>query len=708
MPSRRFRSASIARVAILAGLACVTLGAIFHILAHNIFDAETFGDRAAKSLNDPGVAAFVSDSVTNAIVHSKPDLITVRPLILAATESLLSTRPFQAIGGAAARRAHEAAFSEGARRVLVALPDFHILLRESLQQASPELAAKLPRQLESAANVLSDARWAQPLAQLGHLRRVIHLLWPALFLLGTSLLAFAVYISPNHRRTVVHCGIGLLASGLLLAALLPAGSLAASFVSDPLQAGLLRGLWRTYFGDLWNWAIFLGGLGILTAAGAASLLEAVDPIRYVSRWSRILVAPPPRPAARAAWGALLLATGLAAVHWPSAIASAAIVLAGAAAAYIGVRELFRLFLERVAQLPPDAQSSDALSPRAWLLATSGVFAAVALLAAAWAFWRHPFAPPAQQAQLSCNGHPELCARRLDQVVFAGAHNAMSNHQIPGWMFPHHEKSIPGQLRDGIRALLIDVHAGFPGGDRIKTDMNGEPIADKVRQSIGAEGYSAALRIRNQLVGVDQGKRGLYLCHGVCELGAYPLTPLLAEVHDFLISHPDEVVIMIIEDYAKPAEIAQAFQDSNLESLVYKGSPSPHWPTLGQLIQTSQRLVVFLESGRPGVSWLRPAFQSFMETPYSFKTPQDFSCRPNRGNPNADLFLINHWIETTPTPKPSNAAIVNAYQPLLARAQACAAERHHIPNILAVDFYHTGDLLKVVDTLNGFPPVESPL
>ena len=56
-----------------------------------------------------------------------------------------------------------------------------------------------------------------------------------------------------------------------------------------------------------------------------------------------------------------------------------------------------------------------------------------------------------------------------------------------------------------------------------------------------------------------------------------------------------------------------------------------------------------------------------ETPYSFKRPQQLtetsqlraSCQPNRGPDSAPLFLINHWIDTSPAPKPSNAAKVNA-------------------------------------------------
>jgi len=50
--------------------------------------------------------------------------------------------------------------------------------------------------------------------------------------------------------------------------------------------------------------------------------------------------------------------------------------------------------------------------------------------------------------------------------------------------------------------------------------------------------------------------------------------------------------------------------------------------------------------------------------------------------------------------PSNAAVVNAYEFLLARVRRCERERGHLPNIIAVDFSTTGDLLRVVRTLNG--------
>ena len=65
--------------------------------------------------------------------------------------------------------------------------------------------------------------------------------------------------------------------------------------------------------------------------------------------------------------------------------------------------------------------------------------AVALIGGAILFLRSPKAlPPTPAPTDACNGDPSLCGRRLDEVVFAGAHNSMSAAELPGWMFPNQE------------------------------------------------------------------------------------------------------------------------------------------------------------------------------------------------------------------------------------------------------------------------------
>jgi hypothetical protein len=277
---------------------------------------------------------------------------------------------------------------------------------------------------------------------------------------------------------------------------------------------------------------------------------------------------------------------------------------------------------------------------------------------------------------------------------------MSAADRPGWMFAAQERDLPAQLADGVRAFLIDVHAGVPVSGRIKTEIRGEAgFMREMEQAVGKEGLQAANRIRERLVGPPEGPRALYLCHGFCELGAEPFAAWLRTLHLFLDANPREVVILVIEDYVSPEEEAAAFVESGLVELVYRGAPRPPWPTLDEMADSGQRVVTFIESGEPGVDWMYPAFASIQETPFRFHQPSQMSCRPNRGGTAGSLFQINHWIETPPTPRPSNAVIVNGHDFLLARAEECARERGHLPNIIAVDFFRTGDLLRVVNQLN---------
>ena len=72
----------------------------------------------------------------------------------------------------------------------------------------------------------------------------------------------------------------------------------------------------------------------------------------------------------------------------------------------------------------------------------------------------------------------------------------------------------------------------------------------------------------------------------------------------------------------------------------------------------------------------------------------------KAKPGHDLFFqMNHWLEQV-VPSPSDAARVNARGFLLDRARRCERRRDHIPNVVAVNFYASGDLMGAVDAING--------
>ena len=66
------------------------------------------------------------------------------------------------------------------------------------------------------------------------------------------------------------------------------------------------------------------------------------------------------------------------------------------------------------------------------------------------------APGARQKNRPCNGHVELCSRRLDQVTLGAAHNAYANAADE---FGEVAQTLPvrAQLEAGVRALLLDVY-----------------------------------------------------------------------------------------------------------------------------------------------------------------------------------------------------------------------------------------------------------
>lgn len=198
-----------------------------------------------------------------------------------------------------------------------------------------------------------------------------------------------------------------------------------------------------------------------------------------------------------------------------------------------------------------------------------------------------------------------------------------------------------------------------------------------------------------------GASGTYLCHNQCALGAIPLVDALDTIREFLDENPDDVVTLVVQDAISPTETAEAFTEAGLDPYRHEHELGTPWATLGELIHAGERLVVFAESDGPPPSWYNHAFEHMRDTPFQFPSLEDFTCDPNRGDPDATLFLLNHWV-TRPNHAPDRATAVeaNRHDVIVNRARGCERERGQMPNYIAVDFYGIGDLTGAVDTLNG--------
>jgi len=688
----------------VGGAVLVAVGLNLVYLDRIFFDAEAFAARAAQSLEDPRVAGFVAERIAEQAIAQKRDLTAYRPLIVGSARTVVASEPFRATFRRAAQAAHGVLFSERAERVYMALPDVGVLLRSALERLDPKLVARLPPDLKARL----DADTRQPLGRnalrlmrIGHRVRRTSLLAIAVGFVG---LLAGVALAPDRRRALLHAGSALAVAALVLFFLPPLLAwLVGLAIRDAELRGFVLGVWSAFAAGQQLWALVLAGVGLVFAAAASSLASHVEVERAAGRAWAALTQPARTRRGELLRAALLTSLGLFAVLRPTQALQSLVVVVGALLAFEGLRELFALVAPHFEEALGEEAAPRAGAPRRWqtVLALGGL--ALALVGAAAAFLTsRRAAPPPPAFSGACLGDPALCARRLPEIVLAGAHNAMSAAEIPGWLFPNQERAIAAQLRAGIRALLFDVHYGTPVGGHVRTEFRDAAERAKFEKALGKEGLDAAMRVRDRLVGEPDGPQGPYVCHGFCELGAQPLLETLRQIHDFLVEQPGEVLVLVIEDYVAPADIARAFEQSGLVRFVFRGAPRPPWPTLREMIDSDQRVLVLGENATPGVPWYHPAFEVVQETPYTFHRKEDFSCAVNRGGAAGPLFQINHWIETTPTPKPSNAEIVNAREFLLSRARQCQKERGRLPNILAVDFALTGDVVGAAAELNGLP------
>jgi hypothetical protein len=701
----------LARVLLVVGVVLLLCALVAGYLSRALFNSDQFANRAGAALRNDDVRALIAERITDQAVRAQPDALAARPLISSAAEAIVGSRAFGNLFQAGVRDVHRAIFKRDEDTVTLTVSDVGTLLHGALEAVQPKLAKQLrdDGRYELLQRDIGSA--TADLARTGRRVRFLAFLLP---LLALAALAGGIWLAADRRRAVFRAGVGVaIAGALLVVALVIARALVLGSIDDSGARAAAGGVWAAFLDDLKLAATVLAGCGAVTAGAAASLIRPVPIEARIGRAWRVLATEPSATWLRVVRALALVAGGVLVVAEPGAVVELAATLGGVYLIYKGVEEILRLVTvpeHESAATDRPAPARPAARHRTRRLIVSAV-AALLVLAAAGSFLASGGADEPPPAITTCNGHRELCDKPLNEVVFPATHNSMSV-PLPGWFSAMQEAPISRQLQDGIRGLLIDTHYAdkLPNG-KVRTDLApGEDVErNGLVDGLGKDARAAALRIRDRLGFKGKGKRGLFLCHTFCELGASPLGPVLQDIRDFLVAHPNEVLVIVNQDAVTPADFVKAMDDAGLSRFAYTGRTSPPWPTLRQLIEKNQRLVVLAEERAGDAPWYHLAYRSIVaETPFNFTKRDQLldaallakSCRPNRGPRNGSVFLMNHWVNSDPAPLASNARRVNAYGPLLARARECERVRKHVPTLLAVDFYREGDLFKVADTLNG--------
>jgi hypothetical protein len=709
----RWRGALSTLIAVVVALA-LSLGLTTGWADYAFADSDEFARRSVAVLDSAAVRREVSDAVTDRLIQTTAELISFRSVLNAVVEDVIDTDAFRHLFQAAVREAHQALLTRGGQQMLVDLSEAVAIVATTLQIINPSVAARLSPDTANLVMDVSNRIQAMQLWKIGNALREIAVV--SLLVALAGLIAIVV-ISPRRHLAAVTIGLALIGAGIVVVGVTFAvPTFAARPFTDPTVATAIGGAVFRFVGDLRTLGLWVVGYGVVAVTLGSLAAPQDEPVRLrslLSRGQRVVEGwTPGTDGGRFVRGLALVGVAALLLMFRDAVVPMAVALL---AAYVGYLGLFQL-LQVIAPARSSARQGVGVERRVGRITTTRGLIAMGVLCGILLVMTGGFAvatlaarrDAAAAAEVQCNGSTELCDRPLDQVAFAASHNSMSAADDPGWLFAENLTGIPDQLEFGIRTFLVKSHYGrstgvsIAGAEVVVTDTEAEaavrPTAS--RGEIGQEQFDRARQIAAS-VPPPTVQREVYLCHVYCELGATRFSDVLASVKHFLDRNPNEVLIFVIGDFVSIDDTNAVFEAAGLGDRRWNYDPSQSLPTLRDLIDADQSIVVMSENSSQPPGWNIGAYTELLQdTPFTFASPDDFSCEANRGRPDAAMFQINHWITTDRPPNIDQARQVNAYDVLMPRVRRCQQERGKFPNLVGVNFYQQGDLLRVVDELNG--------
>lgn len=695
-----------ARVLFVLGTVCLLVGLLAGVANREAINSDRFAAHVDSMRQDPAVARQLGLVVSDKVIGASPELVALRPLVEQVSISAVSSPAAGPAVRAATASIHRS-LTTGDANVVLRLADLGAVTVAALRTVRPDLAARLPANMDATLSSIGASSIDNRLIAVAHWVRVLAWLLP---LIGVVLLLGAAVLRPpigagRHRRLstmAITLGDAVVWMAAGLVALILAATVIAAFTpTDDLANAVGVAAWHEVDGRLWIIAVIALVLGLaVRAAGTMSPVADLEELR--ERLIDTVVRRPRTLSAIAARGGVLVLVGVLAVLRPQAMLTFAAAVAGVVLLLFGVRELVYALVTQSRTSASRRRAMRFAIPSVAILAVIALAALTGVLA--WSQATPPLSLTTRADPDGCNGYRELCDRRYTDVAFPATHNSMSAQDGNGWFIAEQKTGVMGQLDDGVRVFLIDSWYGQVS--------NKPPIVANTEDS-RAQAYAAAeatygpgvlesaLRVRDSLNLTPVGPVRPYLCHELCELGSTEWLPLMVKVREWMDRHPREVVTFFVQDMVRPADVETMLREAGLYDMLYTPVPNEPWPTLREMIDSGHRLVWLHENvgGGPERPWLLDGNTWVQDTPYEFHTAEDFSCAHFRGAPDAPLFLVNHWLSNFST-RIRDAGEVNREEVLFNRLEQCRVERGMIPNYVAVDNYSIGDLFASVDRLNG--------
>lgn len=260
-------------------------------------------------------------------------------------------------------------------------------------------------------------------------------------------------------------------------------------------------------------------------------------------------------------------------------------------------------------------------------------------------------------------------------MYATSHNAMSA-EVNGFNGFNHLLSLEESLEKGYRALMLDV---CDCGNEIK------------------------------------------FCHAICNFGTRDPIKVFQNILDFLNKNPQEVILLIFQIGKYGTAPNNPIKLVDLESVMSKVPgflnmlythplTATAWPTLQELIDSNERIILFHHEASNCASNDCPNgfhyyFKHVVETPFDFESELDLknhkeSCALDRGkNGENDFYAINNFV-TTVIPDQETARSVNRRDFLTEHFTQCEDLTGMRVNLITVDFWSVGTLPQIIQENNA--------
>jgi hypothetical protein len=691
------------RLLSLLGVALIVLSLTGWWLATRVLDDDGFGDVVAKTVHQQAVRDYIGDQATLQLASSNKLVTAARPVVAKAVAQALDNPAVLSAVHSFAAGVHAQIFQiNRAARSDVAGANAATSIKSTLTAIDPRLADKLPDSVLNATSNIAQNRFVDAAA-----RASVWVPWVYVpcGVLGLAVLVLVLVKAKEPVRATRFIGFTLAIAGALPIGLGIATPLFAYIGenADPGRGPAVAAFVKVLLGRLVGagWVVTVLGLLLVFAPGqdGATVGTRLERARDWFLWART----------RTGWqlAAAVVTIGVVAllITRPSDLAYWAGLLVAAVAMYLAFGVILRVLGVVVPGRPVRRVRNRQIGAVAGLMVACVALTTTATAAAVALTNQAGRADPKSDG---CNGSIEVCLQRLNQVVFAGSHNSMSSSAY-NFFGAEHTSSIPEQLNEGARALLIDAYYGYPENGIIRTNLAGGANRADIQAEFGSDAVKDLDRV-GALTGTadTSGKRkDVYLCHDYCELGAVKASTVFSQINDFLNRNRTDVVMLDVEDYVRPADLEVALKAGHLWDRVYTPDPSKPLPTMLDLVNppagkndAPRRVIVTSENHAHQAPWLVGSYDLMQETPFTFTAISQFNCKPNRGNSSNPMLLVNHWLRPNGPPDPQEASDVNSLQTLTNRMAQCIDARKRVPNVLAVDFFGIGDTVKVVDNFNA--------